>query len=115
MSRSNSLAWPEMEKAQPTHNISIQIQDRDAFGAFCVALTNDNVPFSHRGFQTIVMAETQLGNLPFESRRLFTGLKTQNLIKTSTVSSVATGKRRLPTEQEAKELLRKFTAKRVVR
>ncbi len=121
MTRTHSQAWPVDEdcrvskEVQTTCKTSIQIQDRDAFGEFCVALTNDHVPFSHRGFQTIVLSESQLANLPYESGRLYQRLQAQSLIAVSPVTSTATRKRRLPTTAEAKELLKKFAARREAR
>ena len=85
----------------------MRVNDREAFGHLCVALTEDQVPFTHTGFQTIVLAKGDLDRLPAESRRLLEKLSAGGLIEVSPAG--AGGKRVLPTVEKAKELLRKHT------
>ena len=87
--------------------LGLKFKERDPFGRFCVALTEDHVPFSHRGYQTVVLAQTQLRQLPTASRKLFEEFKIKGLLVVFPTTSV--GKRPpLPTAREAKELLRQF-------
>ena len=88
------------------HRLSLQFTDRDAFGKFCVALAAENVSFSLGPFQTVAITETQLNQLPDQSRRLFEMAKTNGLVKV--LPPTSSGKRYLPTTEEAKELFRKF-------
>jgi len=87
--------------------LSVKVKDREAFGHLCVALTEDQVPFTHTGFQTIVLAKRDVDRLPTESRRLFEEFSASGLIEVFPAG--AGGKRVLPTAEKAKELLQKHT------
>ena len=85
----------------------MKVRDREAFGRLCVSLTEDQVPFTHTGFLTIVLTKGDLDRLPAESRRLFEKFSASGLIEV--LPAAAGGKRVLPTVEKAKELLRKYT------
>ena len=83
--------------------ITLRFKSRDAFGNFCVSLREDHIAFNLVGFQTIVLAQTHFEQLPAQSRKLFEQFKTSSLVQI--VPTAPPGKRRLPTQQEAEQLL----------
>ena len=95
-------------KAAP--RLNVKFKGRKDFGTFCMALHNDGVPFSLAGFQTLVIAQAQLEHLPPESNKLFVALRESGLVEVYPTSSIGT--RRLPTRDEAEDLLSKFTQAR---
>ena len=88
--------------------VGLKISNRDAFGAFCAALSEDHVTFTHAGFYTILLSQAQLEELPGQSHKMLEKLKHKKLIELFPLTSI--GKRPpLPSPQEAEKLLRKFT------
>jgi len=90
--------------------VGLKVKDRQAFGVFCAALSEDRVTFTHAGFYTVLLTQVQLEELPAHSHKLFEKLKRKQLIELFPVTSL--GKRPpLPTPEEAERLLRKFAKK----
>lgn len=87
--------------------VSLRFSEREAFGRFCVALTEDHVPFSHRGFQTLVIDQARFARLPGESRRLFELFSSKGWVEVW--PTAAAGKRSIPGKEEAASRLRRFT------
>ena len=84
---------------------SVRFTDRDAFGTFCVALTEDQIHFELAGFQTVLLARTHLDHLPAASARLYRTYVKQNLVEQSAPVAAAPS-RHLPTPEETEALLR---------
>lgn len=98
----SSIRRTEME----TGRWAVKFKDRESFGEFCLTLRNENVPFGLSGFYTITFA------IPFQklgekSRCLYSRLQSEGLIEAFPVNSG--GRRRLPTADETKAMLRRFT------
>jgi len=85
--------------------IGVKFKDGDAFGDLCVALTEDSVPFSYAGFLTVVIGQKEIEQLTTntESGKLFKKFKANGVIEIFPITS--TGKRALPTREEAEKLL----------
>ena len=90
--------------------IIIKFVAKEDFGNFCVALVDDHVPFRLVGFKTVVVHETRPVNLPAQSRSLiekYLNSKVAELLPTVPT----TGKRYLPTSEEASRLFKEFAEK----
>src|SRR6266436_7623767 len=85
---------------------ALRIKDRAAFGEFCVTLREEEVPFAMPGFQTVALA-VPAWKLQGRSKQLYEELKRKDILEQYPITSE--GKRHLPSPEEAKELLRKFT------
>lgn len=85
--------------------LAVKFQERTAFGKFCLALSEDDVPFTLAGFQTVVLAEKDFQGLPQRLR--------QFVADSASVGPARRGEKRppLPTPRETQELLRKFATK----
>jgi hypothetical protein len=91
-----------------TSTVGLKIKNREVFGIFCAALSEDHVTFTHAGFYTILLTQTQLDGLPGQSNKLLEKLKHKKLVELFSVTPL--GKRPpLPSPEEAERLLRKFT------
>jgi hypothetical protein len=95
---------------QAASTVGLRIKDRQAFGAFCAALSEDHITFTHAGFYTVLLSQPQLEELPAQSHKIFEKLRRKHLIELFPITSL--GKRPpLPTPEEAERLLRKLTKK----
>lgn len=82
----------------------VKFSDRDAFGHFCVRLTEEGVPFSLAGSQRVViLGAKQFSDIPDKVRGGLYTLKDMGLIEI--LPAVPPGKRKLPTPQEADRIL----------
>jgi len=83
--------------------VSLRFRRPQEFGTFCEALTEDEVPFIHAGFRTIVLASSQIGHLPAESRRLFEKFQADGSFEQYATSSA--GRRTTVSKTEADKVL----------
>lgn len=85
--------------------VALRFKDKTAFGKFCVALDEEDVPFRLAGFRTVVMAEK-------DHRRLEE--RPRNLASTAEVSPVTRGEKRPPlrSQKETEELLWRLANRR---
>lgn len=91
--------------------VALRFIERADFGRFCVQLSQAQVPFSHRGFQTLVLDETEFAHLPEEPRKVFQEFKANKRVEVLPTTSA--GKRPpLLTKTEAEELLWKYAKQR---
>lgn len=86
--------------------VSLKFKRPQEFAQFCMTLTEDDVPFTHAGCQTIVLAKNQIDNLAAESLRLFKKFQADKLFELSPTTSV--GKRSLVRGKDAENLLKRF-------
>ena len=85
--------------------VALRFKDKAAFGKFCVALSEEDVPFRLAGFQSVVLAEKDLRRLEERPR---------NLASVAEVSPVTRGEKRRPlrSEKETEELLWRLANRR---
>ena len=87
---------------------AIQFKDRDAFGEFCLTLTEEGVSLSQSGSQTVVLRqEPECVMLRTKSLSVLNQLRAAGLVHEYPVRTQ--GQRRLPTSDEARERLQAFT------
>lgn len=86
----------------PRGKLAVKFQERAVLGKFCLALSDDDIPFTLAGFRTVVLAEKDFRLLPERLRQL--------AIDSASVAPARRGEKRppLPTPEETRELLRKF-------
>lgn len=85
--------------------VSVKFQEREALGKFCLALSQDDIPFTLSGFKTVVLSEKDFRGLPGPVRQFASD--------SGSVNALRRGEKRppLPTPKETQELLRKFATK----
>ena len=96
-----------MDATSGARRIGVKFLDRDDFGRACEILTENAIRFSHRGFLTIVLSESDFVQLVGEPRRFLEKLRADHLIDEFPI--IAGSKPpALLSRQQAKEALRKF-------
>jgi len=89
--------------------VVLKFCDKEAFGNFCVKLKQEDIPFSLRGFQTLVMGKEE-GEIPKKVNAVFEAYLKQEFV--TVLKNSSTGRRKLPTRGEAeriiKELIKEF-------
>lgn len=92
---------------------AIKFQSREAFGRFCVALREDGRSFTLAGSQTVILPKKETGFVKAGEKVTETLALLGEFRKTGIVKEYAVpgrGKRRrLPTSDETKALLKRFT------
>jgi len=85
--------------------VALRFRDKAAFGQFCIALSEDDVPFRLAGFKTVVLTERDLRRLEERPR---------NLASAAEVSPLARGEKRPPlrSPKETEELLWRLANRR---
>lgn len=92
--------------------LTLKFSEEKAFGSFCVKLKEERVPFSLAGNNTVIISNVeQVNEIPEKSRTWFDTLKEMGLVEV--LPSVPSGKRTLPTEEEAKKIFRERSRKYV--
>lgn len=91
----------------PPRNVGIRFLDRDAFGRFCLSLQEDKVPFSVGGKLSVFLFSMMPRSLPRKSRRVYERYLRDGLA--SVYDASKTGRRRIPTPEEAKTTLNELT------
>jgi len=83
----------------------LRFGDKIAFGRFCVALSEEDIPFRLAGFRTVVLVEKDLRRLRGRLRELATVAETSPLTR---------GKKRPPllSANETEELLARMANRR---
>ena len=88
----------------PRHNLTLQFKDREAFGNFCLVLTEAGVPFSLAGHQTVVLTQTaEVKQLRGRPRAFLNKCMTNNLVEIRPATSVRE-RRRLRTPEESSRI-----------
>ena len=90
--------------------LGVRFKDREAFGNFCVSLAADGVSFELAGFQTVILTQTQIDQLPRASLQYYQACREDGRIEDVAPVS-ATGTRYLPTAEETERLLRELAEK----
>jgi len=88
----------------PGHSLTLQFKDREAFGNFCLVLTEAGVPFSLAGHQTVVLTQTaEVKQLRGRPRSFLNKCVTNNLVE---IRPAASGRkrRRLLTPEESSRI-----------
>lgn len=82
----------------------LKFTNEEAFGHFCVRLTEERVPFRLAGNRTVViLGAKQVSDIPDSVRGGFNALK--DLGHVAVVQPAPVGRRKLPTVQEADKIL----------
>ena len=90
--------------AMPNDGLILKFKDGEAFGHFCIRLTEERVSFRLAGNQTVViLGAKQVGDIPDSVRGGFNALK--DLGHVEIVPLTTPGKRKLPTAEEADKVL----------
>ena len=88
----------------PRHSLTLQFKDREAFGNFCLVLTEAGVPFSLAGYQTVVLTQTaDMKQLRGRLRSFLNKCMTNNLVEIRPATSVRK-RRRLRTPEESSRI-----------
>ena len=100
----------EEPTVSPEEKLGLRFRDHEAFGNFCVTLASDRVPFELAGFQTVILTQMQLYQLPYASAHFYQACKQDQQIEEVALVSM-TGHRYLPTREETERLLHELAEK----
>jgi hypothetical protein len=85
--------------------LAVKFQERAALGKFCLALYEEDVPFTLAGFKTVVLAEKDFRALSPRLQKIISDFGTVNPTRRGEKHAP------LPTREETQDLLRKFVTK----